>query len=175
MRQVLPTKPLARARRYGPFLAGHWKYLVLASQGLKQDGFSPGPLTTFGPAARTAEDARKAAIAATVPVRALMLLLLEWKDTTAYPAMDQNCTGAHQNAACQGAARDLPLPCQSSWHGRMHAVTHRAPARPRARRRCGPAGARSGRARRGTAARGCAAAPCPPHASSSVPLPRPRA
>src|SRR6478735_6356490 len=67
MRQVLPTKPLASARRYGPFLAGHWKYLVLASQGLKQAGFSPGPLTTAGPAAR-AEPARSAAAAATLRV-----------------------------------------------------------------------------------------------------------
>src|SRR3954466_7877638 len=71
MRQVLPTKPLASARRYGPFLAGHLKYLVLASQGLKHPGFSPGPLTTAGPAAR-ADPATSAAAAATVRAREFM-------------------------------------------------------------------------------------------------------
>src|SRR6478735_10370102 len=69
IRHVLPTKPLASAMRYGPFLAGHWKYFVLASHGLKQAGFSPGPLTTEGPAAKAAADATNAAAAATMPVR----------------------------------------------------------------------------------------------------------
>src|SRR5690349_18612600 len=72
MRLVLPTKPLASAMRYGPFLAGHWKYLVLASQGLKQAGFSPGPLTTAGPAAMTAPVARHAATAAAKRVRMII-------------------------------------------------------------------------------------------------------
>src|SRR6201996_4216057 len=30
MRQVLAMNPLARAMRYGPFLAGHWKNFVLS-------------------------------------------------------------------------------------------------------------------------------------------------
>src|SRR5688572_32739223 len=44
-------KPLASAMRYGPFLAGHWKYLVSAEPGLKQSGSAPGPATISGPAA----------------------------------------------------------------------------------------------------------------------------
>src|SRR6476660_2292601 len=78
MRQVLPTKPLASAMRYGPFLAGHWKYFVWASHGLKQAGFSPGPLTTEGPAARAAVDATNAAAAATMPVRKVIAVSFYW-------------------------------------------------------------------------------------------------
>src|SRR3954469_22836886 len=76
MRQVLPTKPLARATRYGPGLAGHWKYLVLASQGLKQPGFSPGPATTAGPAARAWVETTHAATAAPMPMRMLIAVSL---------------------------------------------------------------------------------------------------
>src|SRR5215813_10604006 len=50
MRHVLPTNPLTNAILYGPCFFGHWKYFVLASQGLKHSGFAPGPETTFGPA-----------------------------------------------------------------------------------------------------------------------------
>src|SRR5688572_22196943 len=64
MRQVLPTKPFASAMRYGPFFAGHWKCFVFASQGLKQAGFSPGPATTLGGAARAAEVVSAATAAA---------------------------------------------------------------------------------------------------------------
>ena len=38
IRQVLPTKPLTRAIRYGPSFFDHWKYLVSADQGLKHWG-----------------------------------------------------------------------------------------------------------------------------------------
>ena len=38
IRQVLPTKPLTRAIRYGPCLASHWKILVLSFQGAKHSG-----------------------------------------------------------------------------------------------------------------------------------------
>src|SRR4051794_18697599 len=74
MRQVLPTKPLASASRYGPFFAGHWKYLVESDQGLKQAGFSPGPLTTAGGAAITKLAAPRAAAAAAMRVRISMLV-----------------------------------------------------------------------------------------------------
>src|SRR5215467_3774926 len=55
MRQVLPTNPFTRAILYGPCFFGHWKYFVLASQGLKHWGSAPGPETTFGPARATDE------------------------------------------------------------------------------------------------------------------------
>src|SRR5690349_24701212 len=72
MRQVLPTKPLASATRYGPFFAGHWKYLVESDQGLKQAGFSPGPLTTAGGAASARWAAHAVATAAVIRVSASM-------------------------------------------------------------------------------------------------------
>src|SRR5215831_6118614 len=72
MRQVLPTKPLASATRYGPFFAGHWKYLVESDHGLKQAGFSPGPLTTAGGAASARSAAHKAATATVMRVSAGM-------------------------------------------------------------------------------------------------------
>ena len=55
MRQVLPTKPLATAIRYGPSFFGHWKYLVDEFHGLKHPGSAPGPETVLGPAKATVE------------------------------------------------------------------------------------------------------------------------
>src|SRR4051794_35345981 len=115
MRQVLPTKPLASAMRYGPFFAGHWKYFVFASQGLKQVGFSPGPLTTVGPAATAAEDASNAAIAATTRVRELMLSPW-WMCAMALPAMGWNYAGhpAHRPTAGCPAIID-PMRYSRQW------------------------------------------------------------
>src|SRR5579863_7159676 len=60
MRQVLPTKPLATAMRYGPSFFGHWKNLVDADHGLKHSGSAPGPETVLGPA-NAALEARRLA------------------------------------------------------------------------------------------------------------------
>src|SRR3954468_10062380 len=107
MRQVLPTKPFARAIRYGPGFAGDWKFLVLASHGLKQPGFSPGPLTTTGPAARAAEDATNAATAARKPMRELIAVsLMEWSPAHVPP---QANLGSHR-------VRRLTAAAQSSYH-----------------------------------------------------------
>src|SRR5882757_311716 len=50
MRQMLPTKPLTRAMRNGPWWASHFMYLVSLSQGAKHWGMAPGPATIFGAA-----------------------------------------------------------------------------------------------------------------------------
>src|SRR5262245_1485673 len=49
MRQVLPTKPLASAMRYGPSFFDHWKNFVSAAYGLKHSGSVLGPLAICGP------------------------------------------------------------------------------------------------------------------------------
>src|SRR5271157_3357724 len=51
MRQRLAMKPLASATRYGPFLAGNLKNLVLSVNGAKHLGSADGPATICGPAA----------------------------------------------------------------------------------------------------------------------------
>src|SRR3954463_8223685 len=118
MRQVLPTKPLASAIRYGPGLAGHWKYLVLASQGLKQPGFSPGPFTTTGPAARAAEDATNAATAATKPMRELIAVsLMELPPPR--PATGRKLHRAPRVPPCRGGSM-LKRPHDPLHHGRRH-------------------------------------------------------
>ena len=61
MRQVLPTKPLTTAIRYGPGFLSHCMYLVWVDQGLKQAGSAPGPGTTFGAARAATLDNRKPA------------------------------------------------------------------------------------------------------------------
>jgi hypothetical protein len=48
MRQVLPTKPLTSAMRYGPGRCGHWKKRLLLAAGAKHCGIAPGPCTTRG-------------------------------------------------------------------------------------------------------------------------------
>src|SRR3954454_7234390 len=63
MRQVLPTKPLTTAIRYGPGFLSHCMYLVCADQGLKQAASGPGPETIFGPARAATPDNRKPASA----------------------------------------------------------------------------------------------------------------
>src|SRR4051794_25710279 len=59
MRQVLPTKPLTRAIRYGPGFFSHWKNLVCADHGLKHWALAPGPDTILGPAQTATDDSNR--------------------------------------------------------------------------------------------------------------------
>src|SRR5881409_3974483 len=61
IRQVLPTKPLTSAIRYGPGFFGHWKNFVSDDHGLKQAISAPRPETTLGPAKALTEDSSKPA------------------------------------------------------------------------------------------------------------------
>src|SRR3954447_2662329 len=69
IRQVLPTKPLTSAIRYGPSFFFHWKNLVCSDQGLKQLGWYPGPLTICGPA--MAEPAQRPAATTAVAAKSV--------------------------------------------------------------------------------------------------------
>src|SRR5436190_12843871 len=75
MRQVLPTKPLTRAIRYGPGFFSHWKNLVCADHGLKHWALAPGPDTILGPA-QTATDDSNRLVSAKPVARPICLMAL---------------------------------------------------------------------------------------------------
>src|SRR6476661_651039 len=81
MRQVLPTKPLTRAIRYGPGFFSHWKNLVCADHGLKHWALAPGPETIFGPAQTATDDSNRLVSAKPVarPICLMALVLPLWR------------------------------------------------------------------------------------------------